>query len=194
MGEETTSPSNSRPTLEMLPSDIITGLATLIGLLFTALGLLANAHLDTNFFAILADTIIIIMLLFIATASLAALGSATRRTAFWTTAKAIYPVSWIIFGLGMFAILLAFVYGPTIFQISLPNFSGSILIPIMGTIGFIAATISGIYNIREFLRENDTGSVIRCEDIERQVAAERLARGHKLVSFVSWRFLFPPWW
>src|SRR6266566_3848988 len=107
-----------RSSLTLKPSDILGSLATLIGLLFTAIGLLANAKLDPGVFKVLASVLVIILLLFMTTATLAATVTVTRRTVFWNIAKGIYSISWLAFCVGVVAMLLVIIYGPNVFTVN----------------------------------------------------------------------------
>ncbi len=160
------------PVLEIKPSDILGSLGTLIGLLFTALGLLANAKLDPGTFEIFANVIVVILLFFITAASLTAFGTVTQRMQFWNLAKAIYSISWPIFGAGVFAMFLVITYGPATFVITIPklNVSTDILTTLLSVSAAVAGFAISYYSYRMNKRELELD--LASAHLSQQVAVE----------------------
>lgn len=162
--------------LEIKPSDILGSLGTLIGLLFTALGLLANAKLDPGTFKIFANVIVVILLFFITAASLTAFGTATQRTQFWNLAKAIYSISWPVFGAGVFAMFLVIVYGPAVFTINIPqlNVNTDILTTLLSVFGGVSGAAISYYTYQVNKRELelDLASAQLSQEVAGEVAQE----------------------
>ncbi len=112
------------PTLEL--QDVLGPIATLLGLLGTALGVLtavkASVGLDATTFQFLTVVIVAIMLVFVLCAILALAAAYTRKTSLWNLSKITYVGSWFVFAAGFVVILIEISYGPvTISLPSLPN-------------------------------------------------------------------------
>src|SRR5439155_11436501 len=94
-------------------------------------------------------------ILFITTATLTALSTWTRRTLFWSIAKAMFPISWSVFGLAVVAMLLAITYGSEIFVIKLPqiDISIDILTTLITAFGAAGVALASYLQYRSNKRE-----------------------------------------
>jgi len=130
----------------MEPRDILQPVATLIGLLATALGVMTGAALEANLFRILINIIVIIIVVFIVVALFTTAAMFSRKIILWSLALVTYCVSWLVFGFGIVAILLAFAYGASIFSITIPKIELTTDLLSLSTFFFaIVATIAGLF-------------------------------------------------
>ena len=106
---------------EIEAKDIVSSIGTLIGLLFAAFGLLEYApHIAPESLAIIGRIALIMMVPFSITATTAAYSTVTGRLDAQEVARGIFPVSWVVFCFGVFAIFGVLVVGPASFIFTIP--------------------------------------------------------------------------
>jgi len=131
-------------------NDIIGTIGTLIGFLFTAYGLLANAHLDPSTFNTISGLVFVMMAFLILTAFLAALGAAADKPQASALAMGIYPASWVALGLGVGIIFLSIMFP----QFPFGDYASALVVAVVGTLIAVVASINsvGIYRSLESVR------------------------------------------
>ncbi|MGA8905179.1 MAG: hypothetical protein WB661_09255 [Candidatus Bathyarchaeia archaeon] len=170
---------------DMQPRDVLAPIATLLGLLAAALSFLAGAKLSVDLFQVLVDVIVVILLVFVVAAVLTTVAALSRSTFVWNVAIAVYAVSWIIFGIGFVAILLAFAYGPQVFSITIPQLGVTTngVFPVFSVIASVLGVIASfiVYHTMNALRSL-IASQYRLKSEQPQLAASIEKRANREVS------------
>ena len=106
------------------PNDIITPIATLLGLLVVAVGFLHSTPIPGTEVKNLTDIILSITSVFILTVILSVGFLITGRRVLWSLSLRLYLVSWITLGLGMVVIFAILAYGNvTYYQVGPVSFN-----------------------------------------------------------------------
>lgn len=115
---------NFKRVNEFGPNEIITPIATLLGLLVVALGFLHSTPIPGTEVESLTDIILSITSVFILTAILSVGFLITGRRVLWSLSLRLYLTSWITLGLGMFVIFAILAYGNiTYYQLGQVHFN-----------------------------------------------------------------------
>jgi len=132
------------------PNDVIGTIGTLIGFLFTAYALLANANLGPSTFRTISGIEFAIMAFFILTGFLAALGAAADKPLAFALALGIYPASWFALALGIGLIFLAIIFP----QFPFGDYAPAIAVAVGGSIIAVIASTNSvrIYRALETIR------------------------------------------
>lgn len=160
----------------MEPRDVLAPIATLMGLLAAALSFLAGARLSVELFQVLVDVIVVILLVFVVAAVLTTVATTLSRSMLlWNVAVAVYAVSWIVFGIGFVAILLAFAYGPQIFSITIPQLgvTTNAIFPALSIIVGVIGVIIGVHTMNAMRRLNTSQYLLKSEQPQLAASIEK---------------------
>jgi len=127
----------------MIPRDIITPSATLLGLIVTALGILVAVagepeQLIVRNFAFL---FIAVVGLFVFTVILTVASSLLRKIKLWNYALILYIAGWAFLGTILILTLIGYAYGIEILQLQLPQFNLELVSYVAVVVSIIAAFI-----------------------------------------------------
>ncbi len=147
------------------PNDIIGTIGTLIGFLFTAYALLANANLGPSTFRTISGIEFAIMAFFILTGFLAAFAAAADKPQAFALALGIYPASWFALALGIGLIFLAIIFP----QFPFGDYAPALAVAVGGSITAVVASTNSVGIYRALER-------IRLEALEASQAADTAAR------------------
>jgi hypothetical protein len=123
----------------MIPRDIITPSATLLGLIITALGILIATAGESNQVIVknFAILFIIVVAVFVLAVVFTSLSSLFKKARLWTIALIFYIAGWSILGSILIIVLIGYAYGIEILQIQLPKFAPDL-------VSLISSLITGI--------------------------------------------------
>ena len=147
------------------PNDIIATIGTLIGFLFTAYALLANANLPPSTLRTISGIEFAIMAFFILTGFLAAFAAAADKPQALALALGIYPASWVGLALGIGLIFLAIIFP----QFPIGEYAPALAVAVGGSITAVVASTNSIGIYRALER-------IRLEALEASATADTAAR------------------
>ena len=123
-----TEKENSFPT--MVPRDITTSSAALIGLVITALGILVTAAEEPQeviYIRNFSVTFIGVIILFVLAVLFTSLSSLLKRELLWKIATTIYTIAWAFLGVILIVTLIGYAYGIQSLQFHLPQFDISLI-------------------------------------------------------------------
>jgi hypothetical protein len=128
----------------MIPRDVITPSATILGLILTAFGILVVTAGESNQVIVknFAFLFIIVVIFFVLAVVFTSLSSLFKKARLWTVALIFYVAGWSILGSILIIVLIGYAYGIEILQIQLPEFAFALVQAIAGMItGAITAFV-----------------------------------------------------
>jgi len=135
----------------MIPRDVITPSATILGLILTAFGILVATAGETNQIIIknFAFLFIIVVVVFVLAVVFTSLSSLFKKARLWTVALIFYVAGWSILGSILVVVLIGYAYGIEVLQIQLSEFNADL---VFGIAGLISGAITAILTRASYKR------------------------------------------
>lgn len=167
--------TGSDPDAWMLPRDILTPVATLVGFVVAAIGLSTTVAGVSDVLRTLSLGLLLVVVLFVGAAFVTCLASLRNSRGIFKAAQFLYMMGWVSAGVFLCLLLLGFAWGIQILSFKIPRFPS---LDLQTVFSFATAIISSVLSLVIFERARINRRQL-AEDI-RQIPTDR-AKVHSII-------------